>query len=100
MWHGHGKLKDALRLYEVGASDVSEYEFATVRGVGTERRRGILIHYGPARTEGCFSLAGGQRGWRQFLAAVRQAETQTKNPTIYVDVQPRHFGQDNPLSSN
>lgn len=100
MWHGHGRLKDAIRLYEEGVSNMPEYEFATVRGTGTERRRGVLIHRGPAMSIGCFCIAGGQRGWRQFLDAVRQAEAQTKNPAIYVDVQPRHFGQDNPLSSN
>ncbi|MCU0678713.1 MAG: hypothetical protein MUF19_04005 [Candidatus Pacebacteria bacterium] len=98
VWHQHGNLPDALRLYEPGANESQHRVHATLRGVGPERRRGVLIHHGPARTEGCFSVAGGRAGWRAFLSAVRQFEQVTRNPHFYVHVLPRHFGAENPLT--
>jgi hypothetical protein len=98
VWHQHGNVPDALRLYEPGASDSQRRVHATVRGVGQSRRYGVLIHHGPAMSVGCFCLSGGKSGWQAFLSAVRQAESQTRNPQFYVHVLPRHFGAENPLS--
>ncbi|MFM2424259.1 MAG: hypothetical protein RLZZ70_650 [Candidatus Parcubacteria bacterium] len=92
VWHQHGSLQDALRLCEPRFGPV------TIQGVGNVLRHGVLIHHGPARSEGCMLISGGQKGWRQFLAAVRHFETVTADPSMYVYVQPRHFGNDNPLS--
>lgn len=98
VWHRYGKLPDALRLFEVGVSDTPEQAESTVRGVGETLRRGVLIHHGPAMTEGCFCLSGGKYGWQLFLTAVRRFESLTRNPKFFVHVLPRHFGADNPLS--
>jgi hypothetical protein len=98
VWHQHGNLPDALRLYEPGVFCMLHQVHATVRGIGPEPRRGILIHHGPAMSVGCFCLSGGKSGWQAFLSAVRQAESQTRNPQFFVHVLPRHFGAKNPLS--
>jgi hypothetical protein len=98
VWHCFGNLPNALRLYEPGITTSPDTAHATIRGIGPELRRGVLIHHGPAMSAGCFCLSGGKPGWQKFLAAVRQFENLTRNPQFYVHVLPRHFGADNPLS--
>lgn len=42
-----------------------------LQGTGLVRRKHILIHFGPARSEGCFMVAGGRRGWNKFKKSFR-----------------------------
>ncbi|MCA9354719.1 MAG: hypothetical protein KC877_04330 [Candidatus Kaiserbacteria bacterium] len=38
----------------------------TLLGAGVVVRRNLLIHHGPARSEGCFTIAGGKRHFKRF----------------------------------
>lgn len=93
--HGYGRLSHAIRLYEPGVSDNPDYALATVRGVGTHLRRGVLIHGGPARSEGCFTM----ENYAEFRGAVDHYLTVERSKELIVHVLPRHFGNENPLSS-
>lgn len=92
IWHNYGNLPNALRLYELHLGE------AALKGIGSVMRHGILIHSGPARSEGCFTIAGGRKAYPIFEAAVREFERLSKKAEILVHVSPRHFGPDNPLS--
>jgi hypothetical protein len=52
------------------------------------RRRNILIHRGPATSHGCFSVAGGVKGWKLFWQAISSHHL-TGNGIFQVTVQPR-----------
>lgn len=59
-----GRLKFAFMLYEAGCPAEE-----TLTGQGTEPRKGIKIHIGPATSLGCMAVAGGEKGYRRFKRA-------------------------------
>lgn len=67
----HGRLVDArgngrsLLLYDEQSPDQN-----TLTGDGMVERSFIMVHGGPASSLGCMSIAGGNRGYRQWLRAL------------------------------
>jgi hypothetical protein len=95
MWHEYGDLPHALRIYEPRASGDPKYALSTVRGIGTVLRRGVLIHEGPARSEGCFTM----ENYAEFRTTVEHYLAVERAKELIVHVLPRYFGNENPLSS-
>ncbi len=56
-----GRLGFAIMLYEDRCPQKE-----TLWGVGRHPRKGIKIHYGPARSSGCMAIAGGPDGYQRF----------------------------------
>jgi hypothetical protein len=52
------------------------------------KRRNILIHRGPATSYGCFSVAGGARGWKSFWRSISSCVPNNKE-LLQVVVQSR-----------
>lgn len=74
----------ALRLYEPQYRN--QYHLL---GQGSTVRSAILIHHGPARTEGCFTIAGGKLGFARFRRQFNQEWKMRVDDTICVEVAPR-----------
>lgn len=62
----------------------------SLRGIGDTVRKHILIHFGPARSEGCFLVAGGHPGWKRFRRLFEELLAQNPADTIEVFVEDRH----------
>ena len=76
-----------IRLYEPWCEKT-----ISLTGTKDDVRTGILIHHGPARSEGCFLVAGGKAGFarfRQAVLALAAAEANPEDPDIRVIVDPR-----------
>ena len=65
--HHSNNLAFALRLYEPWCD-----KHISLKGSETTIRQGILIHHGPARSEGCFTVAGGRVGFKRFRCAIEE----------------------------
>lgn len=70
-----------LRLYEPWCRNKR-----SLFGTGTTQRTNILIHFGPARSEGCFTVARGKAGLAAFEQAILALG---EHPNITVLVEPR-----------
>lgn len=58
-------------------------------GTADHERAFVLIHHGPARTEGCFTIGGGTLGFLSWHAQLQKLLTQSQCGNIQVWVEPR-----------
>ena len=83
--HETERFPFAVRLYRPWCART-----ISVEGAGHSVRTGILIRQGPARSEGCFTVAGGARAYQVFKRSVLklvQAETVPANPIFQIYVE-------------
>ncbi len=79
----HPKIGTVLRIAEASSPDTT-----TLWGTRTLVRRHIMLHGGPARSEGCFCIAGGKPAhltWGRLLKTILP----TEDETMVVFVEPR-----------
>lgn len=83
----------ALRLSETQSSSTR-----LLLGIGTVWRKNILIHQGPGRSLGCMMVAGDALDFARCMNHLLRLLEDHPTSDILVHVEPRHFGDDNPLA--
>ncbi|MEM9336778.1 MAG: hypothetical protein AAGA35_02910 [Patescibacteria group bacterium] len=76
-----------IRLHDKGCEQKT-----TLKAPGGTVRNSILIHHGPARSEGCFMVYGGKKGFATFkreLESLLRSVSHPKTPEIRVHVHNR-----------
>lgn len=88
-YHGRvridGKVSFSLQLFEPGCSRQE-----TLRGQGPVDRKHIMIHFGPARSEGCLLIAGDDEGYLDFVRNLHRL-LDSPEEAILVTVHERRF---------
>lgn len=82
--HTSETIPFGLRLFEPEYGDERH-----LRGQGDTIRSDMLVHFGPARSEGCFTIAGGRRGMRRWQKELEEWMAKLPDPEIRVTVMPR-----------
>jgi hypothetical protein len=89
----HAVIHDKTELFPFGLR-LYEPEYRNqyhLRGEGPDVRSAVMFHHGPAKTEGCFTVAGGVKGFSTWKANFLTLYYVTPIPEIRVWVQPREI---------
>jgi len=82
--HQSPNIPFGIRLFDANCARQQH-----LRGETDHERSYILLHHGPARSEGCFIIAGGKRGFSRWRTDLKHLQNAADSTAIRVQVDPR-----------